>query len=83
MVGDIVQGTGCSRTLVWKNLVPEAKIVDGAAMTIRCAHGVTVLYPLTDVELEVGGRKMVVEAAISETLPATGHGCPPISRVAR
>ncbi len=37
--------------------------------TIRCAHGDTALYPLAEVELEVEGRRIVVEAAISETLP--------------
>ena len=43
VVGDIVLDTGCSRTLIWKNLVPEAKIVDGATMMIQCARGDTVL----------------------------------------
>ena len=38
-------------------------------MTIRCAHGDTVLYPLADIELEIDGLPIKVEAVVSETLP--------------
>ena len=44
-VSDIVLDTGCSRTLVRKELVPESKRMPGQAVTIRCAHGDLVLYP--------------------------------------
>ena len=49
--------------------MPIHKVQDGDVSTIRCAHGDTVLYPLAKVTLEVGGRRMEVEAAISDTLP--------------
>lgn len=71
VVGDIVLDRGCSRTSVRKNLIPMAKMMDGATMTIRCAYGDTVLCPLANVEMEIRGRKMVVEVAVSKMLPAS------------
>ena len=68
-VTDVLLDTRCSRTVVRKELVPQKKMIDGAAVTIRCAHGDTVLYPLAMVDIEVRGKKMAVEAAVSETLP--------------
>ena len=68
-VTDILLDTGCSRTMVHKNLVPDEKVKEGEAVTIRCAHGDTCLYPLADVQLEVDGLDLTVEAAVSETLP--------------
>ena len=37
-------------------------------MTIRCAHGDTVLYPVAQLELEVDGLPLCVEAAVSKSL---------------
>ena len=68
-VGDILLDTGCSRTLVRKDLVPDKKMREGDVVTIRCAHGDTVLYPLAEVQMEVSGRRIQVEAAVSDTLP--------------
>ncbi len=68
-VTDILLDTGCSRTVVRRELVPQSNIREGDVTTIRCAHGDTVLYPLAEVELEVEGKRIVVEAAVSETLP--------------
>ena len=68
-VDQIVLDTGCSRTMVRQNLVPESKIIEGDAVTIRCAHGDTVLYPVAQLELEVEGLPVCVEAAVSKTLP--------------
>ena len=66
-VEKVLLDTGCSRTMVRQDLVPQHKILEGDSMTVRCAHGDTVLYPL--VELEVDGRSIRVEAAVSESLP--------------
>ena len=44
-------------------------MIDGEVVAIRCAHGDTVLYLLAEVTIEVDGRKMNVEAAVSNTLP--------------
>ena len=68
-VEGILLDTGCARTMVRKELVPAEKILMGDAVTIRCAHGDTVLYPLAVLELEVDGISIPVEAAVSESLP--------------
>ena len=71
MVQDIILDTGCSQTMVRQNLARTSKILEGEAVTVRCAHGDTVLYPLSEVDLELAGKKMKVKAAISENLPAS------------
>ena len=65
----IVLDTGCSRTLVRSNLIPQDKVLEGEVVAIRCAHGDTVLYPLALVHLEINGQHIDVEAALSDTLP--------------
>ena len=68
-VSDILLDTGCSQTLVRQELVPESKLKDGEAVAIRCAHGDTVLYPIAEVTMEVEGKPIKIEAAVSDTLP--------------
>ena len=68
---DKLLDTGCSRTMVHRRVVPGEKISEGDTVTIWCAHGNTVLYPLADLEIEVDGFNFTVEAAVSETLPVT------------
>ena len=68
-VDNILLDTGCSRTLVHHSFVPEAKIQEGRAVAIRCAHGDTVLYPLANISLEVEGQPITVEAAVANNLP--------------
>ena len=65
----VVLDTGCSQTMVHKDLVPQDKIAEGDAVTTRCAHGDMVLYPLVEIELKVDGHPISIEAAESETLP--------------
>ena len=77
-VSSILLDTGCSRTLVRKDLVPQHKLLHGEAVAIRCAHGDTVLYPLAEVDLEVDGYPLHVEAAISEF---TGDLKPPTQQI--
>ena len=67
-VEDIVLDTGCSRTMIRRDLVPTTKILDDA-VTVQCAHKDTVAYPLAVVELTVDGLPLTVEAALSDTLP--------------
>ena len=54
-VHDIILDTGCSQTMVRNDLVPVERRIAGEAITLRCAHGDTVLYPLADVRMEVDG----------------------------
>lgn len=69
-VDEIVLDTGCSRTLVRKDLVPGEKLT-GGEISIRCAHGDIFVYPLADVQIEVGGRQFEVQAGVSEKLPVS------------
>ena len=55
-VSDIVLDTGCTRTLVHRDLVSEEKLMKAESVTIQYAHGDAVAYPLANVELEVEGK---------------------------
>jgi len=68
-VESVVLDTGCSRTLVRSDHVPQDKILEGEVVAIRCAHGDTVLYLMAQVHLEIGDHSIEVEAAVSDTLP--------------
>ena len=45
----ILLDTGCSKTLVRQELIPKENILEEEAVTIRCAHRDTVLYPVAKV----------------------------------
>ena len=66
---DILLDTGCTRTMLQADLVPPRKFLEGDAVTIQCAHGDTVLYPLANIAIQVEGLEIEVEAAISDKLP--------------
>ena len=68
-VDNIVLDTGCSRTMVREDLVHEGQYLEGDAITIRCVHGDTMLYPVANLKIEVDGLLLSVEAAVSKTLP--------------
>ena len=55
--------------MVQRRLVPEGKMLPGEAVTIRCAHGDTVLYPLASLQLQVEGLPLQIKAPVSDTLP--------------
>ena len=67
---DIVVDTGASRTLVRKELVSQDDILDGE-VTIQCAHGDVVSYPLAIVKITIGGKDVITQAAVSDSLPAS------------
>ena len=72
LVADIILDTGCTKSLVRSDLVPtEAVTGSSQAVTIRCAHGDTVLYPLATISVEVDGLCFSVCAAVSDTLPVS------------
>ena len=70
-VSDVLLDTGCTRTMVRSDLVPENKLLPGEAVTVRCAHGDTVLYQLADVEIKLEGLSLCVKAAVSDGLPVS------------
>jgi len=66
-VSDIQLDTGASTTMVWSDLVPEEKVMSDK-ISICCAHGDTVIYPLGESEMVVGGRSFTVEASVANKL---------------
>lgn len=44
------------------------KIV-GGEVAVTCTHGNTTVYPLADVEIEVKGYCLTVQAGVADTLP--------------
>ena len=70
-VHDIILDTGCSHTMIHQDLVPAEKRVSGEAVTLQCAHGDVVLYPLADINVQVSGIAFTGRAAILHTLPVS------------
>ena len=66
-VSNILLDTGATRSMIREDLLHPDHRVDGE-VTVRCAHGNTVAYPLTEVE-KIGSRQLVVTAGVSRTLP--------------
>ena len=64
-VSDIMLDMGCSRTMVPSELVPEDWIIPGEAVTVKCAHGDMVLYPLAVVTLTLEGVTITAKAAVA------------------
>ena len=68
LVDDIVLDTGCSRTLVRSDLVGKERLSSEKSVTVQCAHGDAVEYPVATVEVRVHGRRITVKAAVSVLL---------------
>jgi len=66
---DVVLDTGCSRTLVRRDLVRENRLNSEKSVVVHCAHGDTREYPVANVEISVQGRVIMVEVAVSDKLP--------------
>ena len=66
---NIVLDTGVARTLVQEDLVPPEVICE-REVTITCAHGDTITYPVAHINISVGSLPDVVKAAVSKNLPA-------------
>ena len=67
-IKDILLDTGASRSMIREDILPPDHRVDGE-VTIRCAHGDMVAYPLTAIAVDIGSRRFVVKAGVSRTLP--------------
>ena len=66
---DLLLDTGCSKTIVRRDLVGEEQWLGGESTIIQCAHGDAIAYPLAAIELEIQGKSVLVNAAVSDTLP--------------
>ena len=67
-VDDMTLDTGSARTIINSKLVSDSTEITGE-IPIRCAHGDIQIYPLAQVEVRLGERCFMVEAAVSKTLP--------------
>ena len=63
---DIVVDTGASKTLVRGDLITPDDIVDGE-ITIQCAHGDAVSYPLAAVKITLDGKDIITHAAVAKS----------------
>ena len=43
--------------------------MEGESTVIQCAHRDAIAYPLETIELEIQGKPVIVDAAVSNTLP--------------
>ena len=53
LVDDLLLDTGCSKTIVRRDLVGEERWLEGESTVIQCAHGDAIAYPLATIELEM------------------------------
>ena len=69
LVDYLLLDTGCSKAMVQRNLVGEERWLEGELTIFQCVHGDTIAYPLAAIELELQGKPVLVDAAVSDTLP--------------
>jgi predicted aspartyl protease len=68
IVEDMLLDTGCSQMLVRQELVPEDKLTN-RQVSIRCAHGDILEYPVADVQIRMCDKEFTVKAGVSDRLP--------------
>ena len=68
LIDDLLLDTGCSKTIVRRDLVGEERWLEGESTIIKCAHSNAIAYPLATIELEIQGKPELVDAAVSDTL---------------
>ena len=61
--------TGCSKTIVQRDLIGEEQWLEGESTIIQCAHGDAIAYPLAEVQLQIPEKSMLVRASVSDTFP--------------
>ena len=64
----ILLDTETNQSLVHSDFVTKEDIIDEHT-TIRCMHGDEVTYPLAVVKVGIGGKDVIMNAAVSNTLP--------------
>ena len=65
---DILLDTGTTQSLVHANYVRGEDMLD-ECVPIQCIHGETWDYPVSPIDVELGGVKMILKAAVSTKLP--------------
>ena len=70
-VDDIVLDTGCAYTMIRRDFVPPEKLLPGSTVSLRCAHGDVVTYPLATMTIEIGGLELPVTVAVADRLPVS------------
>ena len=69
LMDDLLLDTGCSKTVVQRDLVGEEQWLEGESTIIHCAYQDAIAYPLATIKLEVQGKLVLVNSAVSDTLP--------------
>ena len=65
----ILLDTGCTQTMVRRDLTSPSQLIPGEATTIKCVHGDNVVYSLAHVSVDIEGLALKVRAAVSDSLP--------------
>ena len=60
--------TGCSQTLVRRELIPKGDILV-ESVELKCVHGDVARYPLVFMEVVVEGRRLKIKAGVAGKLP--------------
>ena len=67
-MSDILLDTGCTRTLIRRDLVPDDRLLD-STIEIQCSHGDCMEYPLAEIDVAVNDEHHEVLAGVAERLP--------------
>ena len=69
-MGDMLLDTSCSQTLVRQEfeVVPNEKLTN-RQVSIHCAHGDILEYPVADLRITIGDKEFTVKAGVSDRLP--------------
>ena len=65
---NILLDTGTTQSLVHANYVRGEDVLD-ECVPIQCIHGETQDYPVAPIDVELGGVRMILKAAVSTKLP--------------
>ena len=71
VIDNVVLDLGSACTMVRQDFVHKERLVGGASIRLRCAHGDVVTYPLASVKLEIDGMSLPVTTAVANKLPVS------------
>ena len=73
LVDDLLLDTRCSKTIVRGDLIGEERWLEGESTIIQYAHRDAIAYPLATIQLVIQGKPVLVDAAVSDTLPQSAQ----------